>query len=150
MNLAAIRDQWRQPDEGGPVSDADTNTLRTKFDQLEPVHRSWIAGLKRQARQHGCDFHMNEVRSVRRYELHRGLILLAQAGADDDEDVRTLVASVMDSDVPHWPSIAAGHAVGALGAADAARFAQLADRYATGDVVGVVIGHGESAWLKVA
>jgi hypothetical protein len=148
--VAEVRQAWRQPDEGGPVSDDDTEMLRAVFDHLEPTQRAWIAGLVRQARQHHCGFHMSECRTVRRYEIYRGLILLAQGGADDDEDVRTLVASVMDSDVPHWPSIAAGHAVGALDARQAAEFARLADRYCTGDVVGTVVGHGPSAWLKVA
>jgi hypothetical protein len=146
IELANVKRAWRQPDEGGPVSDDDTDVLRAVFDHLEPTQRAWIAGLVKQARQHHCGFHMSECRTVRRYEIYRGLILLAQQDCDD-EDVRTLVASVMDSDVPHWPSIAAGHAVGALDHQGAAEFARLADRYCTGDVVGVVTPAG---WLKVA
>lgn len=145
MTLAQIREAWQHPDEGGPVSDADVMTLKAVFDHLEDTQRSWIAGLKRQARQHHCDFHMADVRTVRRYELHRGLILLAQQDCDD-EDVRVLVGSVMDSDVPHWPAIATGHAVGALDAQGATELAALADRYCTGDVVGVVV----DGRLKVA
>jgi hypothetical protein len=144
--LADIRRAWRTPDEGDTVSDADTELLRARFDELEPTQRAWIAGLVRQAKQHHCGFHMSEARTVRRYEIYRGLIMLAQQDCDD-EDVRVLVGSVMDSDVPHWSSIATGHAVGALDHVGALAFAQLADRYCTGHVVGVVTSAG---WLKVA
>jgi hypothetical protein len=147
--VANVKRAWRHPDEGGTVSDDDTKLLRGRFDSLEATQRAWIAGLVRQAKRHHCGFHMYEQRTVRRYEIYRGLILLAQEDCVDD-DVRVLVGSVMDSDVPHWPEIATGHAVGALDHIGAAEFARLADRYCTGDVVGTVIGHGDSAWLKVA
>jgi hypothetical protein len=67
----------------------------------------------------------------------RGLLLLAAADAGED-DVRYCVATVMDSDAPMWPTVAAGWALGALGVDEAKRFAVLADDHAAGrtEVVG--------------
>ena len=66
-------------------------------------------------------------------------MLLGEHGDCDDDDVRVLVASVMRSDVPRWPSVHPGHAVGALDWAEATAFARLADMY--------VLGHIE-AWVE--
>lgn len=138
--VADIRQAWRHPDEGNDVNDADTEVLKARFEALSGGARSWIKELVSQAKRHHCGFHMSEARTVRRYEIYRALILLGEHGDCDDNDVRVLVASVMRSDVPHWPSIAPGHALGALDVAGAAELARLADRYVTGHVVAVVRG----------
>lgn len=137
-NLAAVKDAWRNPDEGDDVTESDVAVLRQRFDALSAGARSWIAELVKRAKQNQCGFHLSECHTVRRYEIYRGLVLLAEHGDCDDGDVRVLVASVMQSDVPHWPSIHPGHAVGACDWAEATAFARLADRYVNGQVAGVV------------
>ena len=128
-NLAAVKEAWQHPDEGDDVSDADTEALRERFDALPAGARQWIRELVSQAKRNLCGFHMSEARTVRRSELYRGLILLAE---------HVLVASVMQSDVPHWPSIHPGNALGACDWAEATAFARLADRYVSGHVTAVV------------
>lgn len=52
-----------------------------------------------------------------------------------DEIVRALVAVALDTDAPLFPCITTGHAVGAMGAAEAQRFAVACDDYVGGYLV---------------
>jgi len=120
------------PDEGGPADDAAVALLRSRYAALDAAGRAWIGELWNQAQRHHVGFHLRDNYTVRRFELLRGLTLLCAAGADDDETLRTAVASVVGADWPRFGNVEPGHALGVLGADEAARFALLCDALAAG------------------
>jgi len=113
------------PDEGAPGDPAAFKVLEAKFTALEPTVRSWIGGIARQAMDAGAPFGAGNTKTVRRFEIYRGLLALAEHGHDDDELVRELVATATESDSAFHPTYTTGYVVGAMHADQARRFADL-------------------------
>lgn len=132
-------------DEGADLSGAEWGegwaTLQRHYTALDAAAKSWLAGLITEATKRGLSFHAKHQRSLRVFELYRGLIFLCEAGGDQDELLRALVACVI-GDVALFPAIHPGHAVGALDAAGAAAFADLVTRFNNDDLVGRVDDDG--------
>jgi hypothetical protein len=119
-------------DEGGPVDDDAFDELASRFDELGPAEQMWVQAVIAEASQAGVPFTANRSigrRTVRRFELYRGLLTLAGAGlaGGDDDLVRGLVATVLDSDAPYMPVFTVGHAVGSLDDTRAQHFAGMCD-----------------------
>lgn len=113
-------------DEGGPATGFEA--LEGRFSHLDDDGKEWVWSVITEASQAGVPFIANKStgkRTVRRFELYRGLILLAEAGlgGGDDDLVRGLVATVLDSDAPYHPVFTLGHCVGSLDVEQAKRFA---------------------------
>lgn len=82
------------PDEG-PAADPDAvATLQHKYQNLPDEARAWIAGIARDANKAGRPIHLAGTPTIRRFEIVRGLVVLAAAGFDEDEIVRRLIAVV--------------------------------------------------------
>jgi hypothetical protein len=117
------------PDEGGPGDVSAFRILESRFMALSEVGRSWIGGIARDALVAGMPFGAGDTKTVRRFEIYRGLITLAERGhddpAEDGELVRSLVATAVGSDDPYMPMFTVGHVVGAMSADEAATFARL-------------------------
>lgn len=119
-------------DEGGPVDPV-------MFDDLAKIHatlpadtKTWFVGVIHEASRASVDFRAHYTKTLRRYELYRGLLLLAGNGDAVDDVVRALVALTLDSDAPLSPHVTTGHTVGAMSATQAALFAQHAVDYVDG------------------
>jgi len=138
-----LQTERKTPDEGGARNnDASFAQLELHYQRLTPDARAWLAALSGDARRSGVSFHGKEAHTVRRFEILRGLINLAEHSDADDELVRMLVASVVDADWPLMPCFGVGHVVGALDATEATRFATLVDSWCLGELVAKVSEHG--------
>jgi hypothetical protein len=96
---------------------------------------------------------------VRRLELVRGLMTLAEGGwdpgsANPEQDLvdvaRAIAALAIESDVALWPAIKPGHAIGACDHVQARHFAQLADDFVAGRLAGAVDPDGTFRLLAPA
>ncbi|QQS25176.1 MAG: hypothetical protein IPM43_01930 [Actinomycetota bacterium] len=130
------------PDEGAYVTDADAEAMKARFERLAPNQQAVFRELVVQATNAGVPIHMSQARTVRRYEIARGLLPLLEAGWDD-EVVRALAAKAMSSDAPMLTAVALGHAVGALDATSAAQFARLCDDYVAGRLTAAITDDGQ-------
>ena len=64
-------------DEGGPADVAAYILLEQRYKELDKDGRDWISDIARQATQHGVGFHSSFDKTVRRFEILRGLVMLA-------------------------------------------------------------------------
>lgn len=118
------------PDEGGPADPAAIAILEGRYRVLDPAGNSFIRALVVEAQQAQVPFHLRGNHTLRRFEVLRGLVILATAGTDDDETLRCVLASVV-GDVAHFANVRPGHVVGSLTAAEAALFALRCDELVT-------------------
>jgi hypothetical protein len=115
-----------QPDEGGPISDADYNALRRHYEALpKAVLDACYTPVVEDAMRNRVSFHLSKARTVRRYEIARGLVVLAQHDTLDEDTLRGLLAAEdLLGEVAEFPAVTPGHLVGSLDAERAALFAQ--------------------------
>lgn len=120
------------PDQGaeltGPEYGEGWATLQRHYGDLSNVDHAWLAQLMSEATRRGVTFHAKHIRSLRVYELYRGLISLCAANGHEDELLRALIALVI-GDVALYPGIETGHALGSMNAEQAKAFAQLVDQF---------------------
>lgn len=148
-DIATAVDARPAPDEGGPADDAAVEALSRRFAALpESVRKGWWATLATQA-IHGHNgrgrvpYRLGEARTMRRFEITRALVTLAEHECFDDEVLRALVASVLvGEELVWWPTIGAGQVVGMLGATEAATFARHVDVYVATVVPGTIAESG--------
>ncbi len=104
----------KRPAEGDPTDPEDFNALQRRYEQLVGAPLDWVTRIMKEAFAAGVSFHAKEAKTARRFEIIRGLIMLAENDGADDEVMRALAALALGSDAPLFPAITAGHAVGAL------------------------------------
>jgi hypothetical protein len=114
------------PDEGGAIDDATFEALKATYLALpEAVRGGDYKRLAEQAQQHGVEFYVNKARTVRRFEIIRGLCVLGRHDSLDDETLRALLyADDLHGEAAMFPAVTVGHLVGALNATRAAIFAE--------------------------
>lgn len=117
------------PDEGPTVA---VDALRDRYVALSAVARTWVDAKRDEAVKAGVDFHLSGCYTSRRKSIMDGLVLLAEAEADDDDALRALVRAVVKDDLVEWPSVAPGAVVGSLSATEASAFASLCDLFVGG------------------
>lgn len=111
------------PDEGGPGDDSAFELLLQRFNELDGDRRAWVRHYCNTAEDLGVPFWPKGARTVRRFELIRGLIAFANNDAND-ADVRDLAAVIRpDLDGLGLP---AGEMVGRFNHEDADVFARIA------------------------
>lgn len=126
----------------GDTSDGGTfDALQARYLALSAEGRGWIQSLTEAAQHALVSFHAKGNRTVRRYEIIRALVLLADDGAPDDETMRCLLATVV-GDVAHFASVHVGHLVGSLDVHEAARFAAACDAFVAGRMTATVANDG--------
>jgi hypothetical protein len=125
------------PDEGGAVTDADIDVMKKAYAKLPPAASAWATTIMRQGNNGHPWNKLSVNKTVRRYELYRGVKTLAEWGGGaetTDEIIRAIVHAVRaintDTDEPD-PTIPPGQLLGTLGYGDATKFAQLAYDLAT-------------------
>ncbi len=127
LTPAAQHAQLRtDPAEGDAADAAAFAALERHYAELPAGARSWITQLAKSAQHHGVSFHAKEARTVRRFELIRGLVALALSDSNDDGTLRCVLASVV-GDVAHFANVTPGHLVGSLTVDEAAIFARRVD-----------------------
>jgi hypothetical protein len=122
-------------DEGRTLEPDSFVDLQALHASLPTEAQQWFHALTAEADRASVPFRAKDNKTLRRYEIYRGLLLLAQAewGAEGmDEIVRALVALALGTDAPLFPAITTGHAVGAMHAAEATTFAGLVVDYIDG------------------
>ncbi len=128
------------PDEGADVDAATIDALKRRYMALaDDIRRGFLKQLAEQAIQGNngrgrVPYTLSDRPSLRRFEITRGLVTLAEAGVDDEETVRCIVASIT-GDVAHFPTVSTGQVVGMLGADEAVVFARRCDLMATTTVL---------------
>jgi hypothetical protein len=132
------------PDEGAEVSDLDYETLKQRYQSVAvDVRAGQYARYVRQAQQAGVSFHLAERRTVRRYEIARGLLILAEANSLDDDTIRALTCHPNLADETAWfPAVTVGHLVGSLDAGQALIFSRRCDALVGGQLVARVDAAG--------
>jgi hypothetical protein len=127
------------PEEG---AGADFTAAEIAYAALLPDARAWITRLARDAMTAHVSFHAKDVKSVRRFEILRGLLLLAASNdACDDEVLRALLEHVI-GEPAHFAAVTPGALVGSLSATEAAAFAQRCSDFADGRYVAHIVGDG--------
>jgi hypothetical protein len=117
-------------DEGGQADTAAYILLEQRYKELDKDGRDWISDIARQATQHGVGFHSSSEKTVRRFEILRGLVMLATV-EPDDETVRCLLERTI-GDVAHFEALTVGHLVGTCTANEAKAFALDCHMYVDG------------------
>ena len=117
------------PDEGDQADPNAIAALQRAYGALSDGPRMWIGRLTTEAQRSSVPFHLKDTPTVRRFEIVRGLVLLAAGGTVDDDDLRELVAASGVGDAALFPSVAVGHVVGSMSVGEAALFARMADAY---------------------
>ena len=142
LTPAAQKAQLRTSPDEGDIADADAfDALERHYVELSASARSWITELAKSAQQNGVSFHAKEARTVRRFEVIRGLVALALSNSHDDETLRAVLASVV-GDVANFTNVTPGHIVGSLDAGEAAIFARRVDELISSDVPATVDDDG--------
>ena len=143
------------PNEGDTVDQAAVDALSARYKALpDPVRKGWFANLAHEATTgvngYGrCTFQLGGktgMHSVRRFEITRGLVTLAEHGQAEGQDVgddtlRAIVAAIV-GDTAWWPTWLTGQVVGQLDATEAATFARLCDTFVTTTVTGSISPDG--------
>lgn len=115
-------------DEGDPVTPADFAVLEAAYNKVDADGQRWFQRIVKESAQASVPFGAHHNKTVRRYELYRGLIALAADGNfARDEVVRGLVSTVLDTEAALFPTLTVGHVVGVMSADEAKRFALLCD-----------------------
>jgi hypothetical protein len=133
------------PDEGGPVTDADIETMKKAFKALPQPHRTWIAALiddgKNGRLEWGALFTDPAARTVRRYELYRGVRTLAAYIFPDttecepcivegaNQTVNAIAAAIVNEEIN--PGDNAGRVLASLDYLEAIKFSEVAHDLAT-------------------
>ena len=127
----------RHPDEGADIDEASVEALRSAAGALTGEAKALVGATVQESIQAGLSLHMSERRTVRRYEVMRGVVAIAHE-LDDQRETLRCIAAVILGDVAHFPSVSVGHVLGAMTADEATQFARLCDQYAAGGVTGRV------------
>mgnify|MGYP003652397471 CR=1 FL=1 len=130
---AAVRQEVTDGDEGGQADAAAYILLEQRYMGLDPVGRKWISRIATEATQHGVGFHSSAAKTVRRFEILRGLVMLA-AVEPDDETVRCLLERTI-GDVAHFEALTLGHLLGTCTANEAKAFALDCHTYVDGHFI---------------
>jgi hypothetical protein len=128
------------PDEGTKVSTAERNAIKTAVDALPDEGREWVRRIVGQARTAKVPISLSSHATLRRFELARGLIILAED--HDDETLRALVHLTCGSDTVLTDKVTAGAALGSLNADEATRFASHCDAWAHGRLAATIDNDG--------
>jgi hypothetical protein len=143
--LAMLR---REPAEGPAVAEAKFVELETRFTTLPDLALRAVAFVDQQARQARVPFRARDVKTARRFHILDGLITLAEFDGDPNElpaNLRAVLEHV-DGIGTHarLPAPTLGHLVGSMNVTDAAQFADLCHRVATGTVPKHVLDDGHA------
>lgn len=137
-------DQHRKrgkPDEGAAASEADFAPLKKAHGKLAENSRAWFTRLVKQANEAQVPFQAQACKTVRRFEIYRGVIALAgylnldadALDAGDEALVALVWAASGNDDATRFANVTPGHALGSLDADEAATFARLAVQLVAGD-----------------
>ena len=118
------------PDEGDTVDEYDA--LQRRYEVLSTIGRDWIKARTVEAQQAGVPFHLRANKTLRRWEILRALVLLAEDyGADIDTEIgETAVRGLLEAvigDVAQFPTVPLGHLIGSLSSTEATQFSGLLD-----------------------
>jgi hypothetical protein len=141
------------PDEGRTDGGAQRfEALERRYSALadpdhyysyNPAAASWIDFTQADAKHANVSFHIFGGYTQRRYHLVLGLVILAERGADSDDTVRSIVASII-GDVAFFAGVTTGAVLGSLSAADARIFSARCELLTTTTVDGVVGADGHT------
>jgi hypothetical protein len=123
------------PDEGGPVTDADVETMKKAYAALPAKASAWATRVMVQGNDAPLPWNKLSVsKTVRRYELYRGVRqVAAYAFADNcdcdsnaDEVVRAIVHAVTLDDAALFPTVPPGMVLASLSYLEAIKFSEVA------------------------
>jgi len=127
----AILEARRVPDEGPDADEATVAALADHHRTLPKVGQTWISDLKRSALLvdvNPAALNLADRRSVKRFELARALVGLAERGLIDDEGDQVLRDLLLAIDPAlAQPAIPLGAALAALDVTEAMTLARLVD-----------------------
>lgn len=111
------------PNEGGPVSPADVAALQVLFEQLSTASKLWTGTLIAQGNR-VFPFRIKDAPTVRRYEIYRAILALAETAIPDRDDrERGLLYGATGREEVVQETLPLGAAISTLNAVEAAAFA---------------------------
>ena len=122
----------RSPDEGGAIDDATYEMAKAQYEALDDAARSWVGQIVRESTRAGMSVRLSDARTVRRFEVMRGLLALAAHGFDNADAVRGCAADAVGAEIADSLAFSLGQVVGTMDAQQAATFAWVCDALATG------------------
>lgn len=119
------------PDEGDRVDAETIGLIAEALATLPSVKASAIGAIAKEANAAHRSISLQVLPSVRRFEIVRALLALAEHCTTDDGDldedtVRGLLALVLECTAAEWPTVPLGAVIGALTIDEAKRLAELA------------------------
>jgi hypothetical protein len=108
------------PDEGGEVLASDVATLAGRYNKLPEAAKAWTGTLIAQGK-HGHDWHIRNHPTIRRYEIYRGVLTLAEWG-----NGAPLLDDIIRAALHDHTDTPPGVIIGQLDAEQAAQFAHTA------------------------
>jgi len=112
------------PDEGSLLP-GEADELRTRFEKLSARHKKWLSGLVREANEANLSIRVNERPTARRVHIATALFY-AIDNRYTDEQLRGLLATVLDDDSVLMATLPLGAALGTCSATQAAQLRELA------------------------
>jgi hypothetical protein len=124
------------PDEGDTADDELVEDMRKTFAALPAEAQKWVVALADEGEQAKVPWKARDVPSIRRYQIGRAIVALADAGFNGEawlkgDVVRGLLGEATGREEVEQDTLPLGAAIGTLDAAEATRFATLVDEYLT-------------------
>jgi hypothetical protein len=129
------------PDEGGTVTDADIETMKAAYAALPAKASAWATRVMVQGNDAPLPWNKLSVsKTVRRYELYRGVQIVAKWALGDcdgdcesnaDEVVRAIAHAVTLDDAALFPTVPPGMVLASLDYLEAIKFSEVAHDLAT-------------------
>ena len=112
------------PDEGSLLP-GEADELRTRFEKLSARHKKWLSGLVLEANEANLSIRVNERPTARRVHIATALFY-AIDHRYTDQQLRELLATVLDDDSVLMATLPLGAALGTCSATQAAQLRELA------------------------
>jgi len=131
---ASKRRTLPEPAEGDEIDADSAEMIRARYDALDASARSWINAIAKAAQHANTPIHMKDARTLRRFEIMRGLVTLAGGGFDNDDALRGCLVPAIGAELADAMTFDHGQLVGCMGHTEALVFADHAVALVEGEI----------------
>lgn len=124
ISAQQARAPFQPADDNSPrLATSQIEQLKTRYLALPGERLQWCNTISTQATQNAATFHMGSCPTSRAWYLISTLVGLAEADECSDETVRTLAATIWDTNLAHHPAVPVGLLLGAMNLEQASQLA---------------------------